>query len=122
MLQKRQRRFFVAVYRKTEYYDDSRLNACYFLSKGNGVLNGYISLDRIPLGDWVKVAYVGTENETCKRLYDIGLVEGTKIKCVGQSPMGDPRAYLIRGTVIAIRNCDGKAIGVFPLSGGDFNG
>ena len=83
---------------------------------------GYISLDRIPIGDWGKVACVGTENVTCKRLCDIGLVEGTKIKCVGQSPMGDPRAYLIRGAVIAIRNCDGKAITVSPLSGGDFDG
>mgnify|MGYP001832774801 CR=1 FL=1 len=26
--------------------------------------------------------------------------------CLGRSPMGDPSAYLIRGTVIALRRCD----------------
>ena len=38
-----------------------------------------------------------------RRLLDIGLVENTKIECIGRSPCGDPSAYLIRGAVIAIR-------------------
>lgn len=41
-----------------------------------------------------------------QRLIDLGLCEGTEILCLGSSPMGDPRAYLIGGAVIAIRNCD----------------
>lgn len=45
-----------------------------------------------------------------RRLLDIGLVEGTKIECVGRSPAGDPAAYLIRGAVIAIRSEDGCGV------------
>ena len=45
-----------------------------------------------------------------RRLMDIGLVPETKVECVGQSPAGDPKAYLIRGAVIAIRNDDASDI------------
>ena len=40
------------------------------------------------------------------RLRDLGLIENTRVVCLGRSPMGDPSAYLIRGTVIALRRCD----------------
>lgn len=41
---------------------------------------------------------------------DIGLIEGTPVECVGISPLGDPSAYLIRETVVAIRHTDGKGV------------
>ena len=41
-----------------------------------------------------------------RRLRDLGLIENTRVVCLGRSPMGDPSAYLIRGTVIALRRCD----------------
>lgn len=43
---------------------------------------------------------------------DIGLIEGTEVVCVGKSPCGDPRAYLIRGAIIALRDEDCKKIRV----------
>lgn len=50
-------------------------------------------------------------NETIKRrLLDLGLIEGTKIKPVLVSPSGDPRAFEFRGGLIAIRKEDGKNI------------
>lgn len=45
-----------------------------------------------------------------RRLLDIGLIENTKVECVGESPAGDPKAFLIRGAVIAIRSEDCKNI------------
>ena len=45
-----------------------------------------------------------------RRMIDLGIVEGTKIECVGRSPSGDPSAYMIRGAVIAIRKRDAKNI------------
>ncbi len=45
-----------------------------------------------------------------RRLLDIGLVEHTFVECIGQSPMGDPSAFLIRGAVIALRKEDAKKI------------
>jgi ferrous iron transport protein A len=41
-----------------------------------------------------------------RRLLDIGLINGTEVECLGCSPLGDPKAYLIRGAVIAIRTAD----------------
>lgn len=54
------------------------------------------------------------ENMRCKsrRLRDLGLVEGTKVKCVLRSPLGDPAAYKIRGAVVAIRKEDASQITV----------
>lgn len=40
-----------------------------------------------------------------RRLRDLGLIENTRVVCLGRSPMGDPSAYLIRGSVIALRRC-----------------
>ena len=44
------------------------------------------------------------------RFMDIGLVEGTLVECLRKSPAGDPKAYLIRGAVIAIRKEDAATV------------
>ena len=41
-----------------------------------------------------------------RRLYDLGLIKGTKVSCVIKSPKGNPIAYNIRGAIIALRNSD----------------
>jgi len=46
------------------------------------------------------------------RLYDLGIVPGTKILCVMRSPLGDPIAYYVRGTLIALRFQDSSRISV----------
>ena len=52
-----------------------------------------------------------TGEETIKRrLLDLGLIEGTRIKPVLVSPSGDPRAFELRGGLIAIRREDGMNI------------
>ena len=55
---------------------------------------------------------IGLENSGVirRRLQDIGVIAGTKIKCVGISPFGDPKAYIIRGAKIALRNFDAGKI------------
>ena len=68
------------------------------------------TLDKVLTGECVTVAAVNTALSLKQRLYDIGLVPGTKIKVVHQSPAGNPRAYLVRGAVIALRNCDAQNI------------
>lgn len=43
-------------------------------------------------------------NDSIKcRLIDIGLIPESVVECVGESPLGDPKAFLIRGAVIALR-------------------
>lgn len=45
-----------------------------------------------------------------RRLQDLGVVRGTKIKCVLRSPLGDPTAYKIRGAIVAIRDEDAQNV------------
>ena len=68
------------------------------------------TLNKILTGEFAVVEAVDTALSLKQRLYDIGLVPGTKVKVVHQSPSGNPRAYLVRGSVIALRNCDAEKI------------
>lgn len=38
-----------------------------------------------------------------RRILDLGMIEGTKIKPVFRSPLGDPTAYEVRGSLISLR-------------------
>ena len=69
-------------------------------------------LNDIALGERARVLSQRTSGGIRRRLLDMGLVEGTEVECVGKSPCGDPRAYLIRGAVIALRaeDCDKIAV------------
>lgn len=48
-----------------------------------------------------------------RRLQDLGLVEGTDVRCVQKSPYGDPVAYFIRGAVIALRIEDARGVLIY---------
>lgn len=45
-----------------------------------------------------------------RRLQDLGLICGTRVECVGISPLGDPAAFRIRGAVIALRRSDADTV------------
>lgn len=47
-----------------------------------------------------------------RRLLDLGIVSGTKITAILKSPSGDPTAFEIRGSVIALRKEDANLIEV----------
>ncbi len=67
-------------------------------------------LSSLPCGEWGRVAFLLTEGSMRRRFLDVGLVPGTEVACLGASPLGDPRAYLIRGKVIAIRSSDAASV------------
>ena len=67
-------------------------------------------LNGLNLGDEAKVIGVLAKGALNRRFLDIGIIKGTNIKCVAVSPKGDPKAFLIRGAVIAIRNKDSAYI------------
>ncbi len=70
------------------------------------------SLDRLPEGIPARIIHTDAESEICKRLLDLGLVNGTGIETVLIGPGGNPRAYCFRGAVIALRNEDARRIRV----------
>lgn len=66
-------------------------------------MNGETSLCDICPGESAIVLSLKATGGMRRRLLDIGLIKDTRVTCVGRSPFGDPRAYLIRGAVIALR-------------------
>lgn len=69
-----------------------------------------IVLSQLPIGEHMTVLRVGGAESMRRRLEDLGVVEGTDITCLMASPLGDPRAYQIRGAVIALRREDAAAV------------
>ena len=47
-----------------------------------------------------------------RRLRDLGLLPGTRIRCAFVAPSGSPMAFWIRGAVIALRRDDCRRITV----------
>lgn len=68
------------------------------------------ALDQLRQGDTAVVYSLTTNGGIRRRLQDIGLIPGTEVKCVQFSPLGDPIAYLVRGSVIALRREDASRI------------
>jgi ferrous iron transport protein A len=60
-----------------------------------------------------KIKNINTNEITKRRLYDIGLIKDTKIKFLYNSPSNKIKAYLIKDSIIAIRNRDAKNIEVY---------
>lgn len=71
---------------------------------------GKLKLSELQLGEKGCVTEISKDCSITRRLLDIGLIPGTKIECVLVSPMKNPKAYMIRGAVIAIRNEDAEEI------------
>lgn len=69
-----------------------------------------MKLSEIKLGEKACITEISKESSIMRRLLDIGLIPGTKVECVLVSPMKNPKAYMIRGAVIAIRNEDANDI------------
>ncbi len=69
-------------------------------------MESHIGLQELEIGEHAIVESLQLSGGIRRRLLDIGLVENTKIECVGHAPSGDPIAIGIRGAVIAIRRSD----------------
>ena len=69
-----------------------------------------LTLDMLSVGESGVVKELISKGSMKRRMTDLGIVNGTRIECVGRSPAGDPCAYLLRGAVIAIRSGDAKEI------------
>ncbi len=71
-----------------------------------------MNLHNIPVGSTAYIKKLHTDTGLRRRLLDIGLTQGAKVTCLYTSPSGDPRAYLIRGAVIALRSEEASQIEV----------
>ena len=73
-------------------------------------------LNNIKNSEYYAVDEINLSEKAKRRLYDIGLVSGTKIKLLFNSPSKKIKAYLIRDSVIAIRDKDAQFIKVSELN------
>ena len=73
------------------------------------------TLDTLPLGLSCRVTDILAKGPLRQRFFDLGIIGDTKITTLFESPAGDPRAYSIRGAVIALRNSDARKIIVKPI-------
>ena len=68
------------------------------------------TLRDLRLGQSARVVGTGFHGSEKRRMLDLGIVGGTRVRALHKSPCGDPVAYMIRGAVIAIRGDDAKNI------------
>lgn len=72
--------------------------------------NVSVKLTDIALGRKVRVVELISEGLSRQRMLDLGIVPNTIIHVLRRSPFGDPTAYLIRDTCIALRDDEAKNI------------
>lgn len=73
-------------------------------------MDNILTLDKLDVGQTAYIIKINTCGDMRRRFIDLGLIENTEVTCVGKSPAGDPKAFLIRGAVIAIRREDSSGI------------
>lgn len=64
----------------------------------------------LPVGCKGIIYTISGKNGIWQRLKDLGFTENAEIKKVNISPFGDPSAYLIGNTVIAVRKAEASRI------------
>jgi len=62
-----------------------------------------IPLHMLPPGSFGRVCQLTARDKSRRRMLDLGFITNTIVEALRRSPSGDPTAYQIRGTVIALR-------------------
>ena len=73
-------------------------------------MNENKSMAALNVGESGVVSHLRSSPDIRRRFLDLGLTAGTRVVCVGKSPLKDPSAYLIRGKTIAIRFVDAQTV------------
>lgn len=68
------------------------------------------TLNDLNTGEFGYVRRLNTAGSIRRRFRDLGIQDGVKILCTGQSTHRDISSYLIKGAVIAIRDSDAATV------------
>lgn len=74
----------------------------------------FSTLNNLKRGGIAQVYDLDITGDMRQRLQDLGLIPGTTIECLFSSAKDAISAYLIRGSVIALRCEDAKGIVIIP--------
>lgn len=81
--------------------------------KGDRNMEKTMTLDALPIGSQGQIVEINvTDEKKRRRMFDLGVTKGTGIFAIMKSPFGDPVAYQIRDTLIAIRHDDARKIDI----------
>ncbi len=69
-------------------------------------------LSHLPMGRPARVLSLSAAEPLRGRLMDLGFVPGNEVRPLFAAPLGDPRAYLVCDTVIALRQRDAATVAV----------
>lgn len=75
------------------------------------------TLDSLKLGETAVIAGLHVTGAARRRLMDLGILVGTQITAELVSPLADPVAYRIRGTLVALRRTQAKQIRISSEGG-----
>ncbi|MGG2067129.1 FeoA family protein [Bacillus sp. S14(2024)] len=67
-------------------------------------------LSTFKTGQLVQIEKIQLEGTMKRRLLDLGFIPGATIKVLQKSPLGDPIAYQVSNTTIALRNEESSQI------------
>lgn len=74
-----------------------------------------LSLADLTVGTTCKISSVELDGLLRRRILDLGILPGTQVQCVRKSPAGDPIAFKVRDTTIALRSNDASLIKIYPM-------
>jgi Fe2+ transport system protein FeoA len=69
-----------------------------------------MTLDNLAVGHAAVVTVIRNKSTERRRLFDLGILPGTRIENVMSSPLGDPVAYRVRSSVVALRREQARLI------------
>lgn len=69
-------------------------------------------MDELSMGQNAVIERLHAPQEIAARWKALGFIPGSRIQAVHESPWGDPVAYAVCGTVIALRRRDARQIEV----------
>jgi ferrous iron transport protein A len=71
-----------------------------------------MSLSDLNLNERCVISKLNLSGIMRRRLMDVGFLPGSIVECVLLSPSLNPKAYFVKGSVIALRNSDASLIEV----------
>jgi Fe2+ transport system protein FeoA len=72
------------------------------------------SLADLPLGQDAEIASIDCERRISRRLMEMGLLPGTRVRVVRVAPLGDPIELRLRNYSLSLRRAEAARIAVSP--------
>ena len=72
------------------------------------------SLLDLPVGQHAEIASIDCERRLSRRLMEMGLLPGTRVRVVRVAPLGDPIELRLRNYSLSVRRAEAARIAVRP--------